>query len=110
MSDYADNLRRSMINKTRRFMRMVNEMQEKAEPVEPAQQTAVPLDTRRLDWLEAHAVEEFVRPETIHSEFADLRMRWALPKLQSYNSIGSRFTVREAIDIELEKESGDAAE
>lgn len=29
MSDYADNLRRSMINKTRRFMRMVQEMQEK---------------------------------------------------------------------------------
>ena len=29
MSDYADNLRKSMINKTRRFMRMVNEMQEK---------------------------------------------------------------------------------
>jgi hypothetical protein len=29
MSDYADNLRKSMINKTRRFMRMVQEMREK---------------------------------------------------------------------------------
>ena len=29
MSDYADNLRKSIINKTRRFMRMVQEMQEK---------------------------------------------------------------------------------
>lgn len=29
MSDYADNLRKSMINKTRRFMRMVQELKEK---------------------------------------------------------------------------------
>ena len=29
MSDFADNLRKSMTNKTRRFVRMVQEMQEK---------------------------------------------------------------------------------
>ena len=29
MSDFADNLRKSMINKTRRFMRMVQELKEK---------------------------------------------------------------------------------
>ena len=29
MSDYADNLRKSMINKTRRFIRMVQELKER---------------------------------------------------------------------------------
>lgn len=73
-------------------------------------QPAVPLDdTRRMDWLEAHAVEQYVRPQTLSSEVPDERRYWALPQLQSYNCIGASFSVREAIDIEcgIGKEGGD---
>ena len=55
MSDYADNLRKSMINKTRRFMRMVQEMQEKDDAalreqvIRMAREAGMP-----VEWLEEY--------------------------------------------------------
>ena len=65
-------------------------------------------DAERYRWLSAHCYEVWVRPETLHSEFPDTRLRWEFPHLQSCNCIGSTFTLREAIDIEI-KRTADAA-
>ena len=50
MSDYADNLRRSMINKTRRFMRMVQEMQEKDDAALREQVIRMAREAGLMDW------------------------------------------------------------
>lgn len=50
MSDYADNLRKSMINKTRRFMRMVQEMQEKDDAALREQVIRMAREAGLMDW------------------------------------------------------------
>ena len=55
MSDYADNLRKSMINKTRRFARMVQELKEKDDAalreqvIRMAREAGMP-----VEWLEEY--------------------------------------------------------
>lgn len=62
-------------------------------------------DTQRLDWLEANLKEEPLNPRAYASELCpDIRLKYKLPTLVSYDCVGQRISLRRAIDIEIEKD------
>lgn len=64
-------------------------------------------DAARYRWLREHAKEELVRPETLDSEFPDMRTHWVLPALIAYGPVGGPTrTLDEAIDAALAAREG----
>lgn len=61
-------------------------------------------DQERFEWLVNNLKEEPLNPRAYSSEICpDLRLKYKLPTLVSYDSIGQTISLREAIDNEIKK-------
>ena len=70
--------------------RAITELDEKVRP-----------NLERFQWLCDNVKEDFVRPETIGSEYPDTRQQYVLPKnMISYTGVGSHLSLAKAVDVE----------
>jgi hypothetical protein len=66
-----------------------------------AERDALAADAARYRWLRDQAREELLRPDTLGSEFADMRTHYKFPTVMAYAPYAGNISMDESIDAAI---------